>query len=198
MVNLIPLLLGGASLASLYKKYGKKISKTADDHKKWKEEINEKEKLKKLKEKEKGDDMSDNWIQGAVKKPGALRATAEREGLIEGDEKLSGTDLKKLAAQASKTDNKKLAQRVNLAKTFSKMRKAEGGEVEIAAAKTTPIHKPVPVTPQDVLRTKKEGDILGKEMESDADIAGVDDEYKDILEALKRLDREPSYKTDRS
>ena len=35
-------------------------------------------------------------------------------------------------------------------------------------------------------------------MESDADIAGVDDEYKDILEALKRLDREPSYKTDRS
>jgi hypothetical protein len=74
--------------------------------------------------------MSDNWIQGAVKKPGALRATAAREGLIEGDEKLSGTDLSKLAAQAAKTDNKKLAQRVNLAKTFAKMRKAEGGEVE--------------------------------------------------------------------
>ena len=74
--------------------------------------------------------MSDNWIQGAVKKPGALRATAAREGLIEGDEKLSGTDLSTLAAQAAKTDNKKLAQRVNLAKTFSKIRRAEGGEIE--------------------------------------------------------------------
>tara|TARA_B100000029_G_scaffold52851_1_gene47957 strand:+ start:1802 stop:2332 length:531 start_codon:yes stop_codon:yes gene_type:complete len=74
--------------------------------------------------------MSDNWIQGAVKKPGALRATAKREGLIEGDEKLSGADLSKLAAQAAKTDNKKLAQRVNLAKTFAKMRKSGGGPIE--------------------------------------------------------------------
>mgnify|MGYP003155421754 CR=1 FL=1 len=64
-----------------------------------------------------------NWIQGAVKKPGALRATAKKEGLIEGDEKLSASDLKKLAAQASKKDNKLLAKRVALAKTFAKMRK---------------------------------------------------------------------------
>ena len=65
-----------------------------------------------------------DWIQDAVKKPGALRAVAEKEGLIEGDEKLSGVDLKKLAAQAKKKKDKKLAQRVNLAETFSKMRKS--------------------------------------------------------------------------
>ena len=65
-----------------------------------------------------------NWIQDAVKKPGALRAVAEKEGLIEGDEKLSGVDLKKLAAQAKKKKDKKLAQRVNLAETFAKMRKS--------------------------------------------------------------------------
>ena len=64
-----------------------------------------------------------DWIQDAVKKPGALRAVAEKEGLIEGDEKLSGVDLKKLAAQAKKKKDKKLAKRVNLAKTFAKMRK---------------------------------------------------------------------------
>tara|TARA_R100000808_G_scaffold125_1_gene896 strand:- start:663 stop:1301 length:639 start_codon:yes stop_codon:yes gene_type:complete len=65
-----------------------------------------------------------DWIQGAVKKPGALRAVAKKEGLIKGDEKLSGVDLKKLAAQAKKKKDKKLAQRVNLAETFAKMRKS--------------------------------------------------------------------------
>jgi hypothetical protein len=64
-----------------------------------------------------------NWIKGAVKKPGALRATAKKEGLIKGGDKLSGSDLKKLAALASKKDNKLLAKRVALAKTFAKMRK---------------------------------------------------------------------------
>ena len=65
-----------------------------------------------------------DWIQDAVKKPGALRAVAEKEGLIKGDEKLSGVDLKKLAAQAKKNKDKKLAKRVNLAETFAKMRKS--------------------------------------------------------------------------
>ncbi len=64
-----------------------------------------------------------NWIKGAVKKPGALRAVAKKDKLIKGDEKLSGSDLKKLAALASKKDNKLLAKRVALAKTFAKMRK---------------------------------------------------------------------------
>ena len=65
-----------------------------------------------------------DWIQGAVKKPGALRAVAKKEGLIKGDEKLSGSDLSKLAAQAKKKNNKLLAKRVSLAKTFAKMRKS--------------------------------------------------------------------------
>ena len=64
-----------------------------------------------------------NWIQGAVKKPGALRATAAREGLIKGDQKLSSSDLSKLGAQAKKSGNSLLAKRVSLAKTFAKMRK---------------------------------------------------------------------------
>ena len=34
-----------------------------------------------------------NWIQGAVKKPGALRAVAKKEGLIKGDEvRISGSN----------------------------------------------------------------------------------------------------------
>jgi hypothetical protein len=70
----------------------------------------------------KGGEAKD-WIQGAVKKPGALRAVAEKEDLIKGDEKLSGADLKKLAAQAKKKKDKLLAKRVNLAETFAKMRK---------------------------------------------------------------------------
>ena len=64
-----------------------------------------------------------NWIQGAVKKPGALRAVAAKEGLIKGDQKLSSSDLSKLGAQAKKSGNSLLAKRVSLAKTFAKMRK---------------------------------------------------------------------------
>jgi len=63
------------------------------------------------------------WIQGAVKKPGALRAVAAKEGLIKGKEKLSSSDLSKLGSQAKKSGNSLLAKRVSLAKTFSKMRK---------------------------------------------------------------------------
>jgi hypothetical protein len=261
---LLPLLLGGAALGSLYDSYGDKIAKTAEEHKKWRKKQDAKKKSEK--EKEKGDNMSDNWIQGAVKKPGALRATAKREGLIKGDEKLSGTDLKKLAAQAADTGNKKLAQRVNLAKTFAKMRKADGGEVEkdrdelwseirgmspegreylkdalkrykdggsVSKSEAARVGKeveesspiwsrysrdvphasaqyadggpvtpvsPVKAEPKDVLRTKKEGAALGREMEDDADVRGADSDYKAILAALKELDEEskPRYDIERS
>jgi hypothetical protein len=64
-----------------------------------------------------------NWIQGAVKKPGALRAEAKKDKLIKGDEKLSAADLKKLGAKAKKGKNALLMKRVNLAKVFAKMRK---------------------------------------------------------------------------
>ena len=43
---------------------------------------------------------SKKWIQKAIKKPGALRATAKRLGLIEGDEPLTSADLAKLEARA--------------------------------------------------------------------------------------------------
>jgi hypothetical protein len=76
---------------------------------------------KKAFEKEKGD--SKNWIQGAVKKPGALRDTAKRMGLIKGDELLSSKDLDELKSKAKKSNNALLMRRVNLAKTFKKMKK---------------------------------------------------------------------------
>lgn len=60
----------------------------------------------------------DKWMTTAVKKPGALRATAKREGLIKGDEKLSAADLNKLADSKNPTTRK----RANLAKTFAKER----------------------------------------------------------------------------
>ena len=63
------------------------------------------------------------WIQGAVKKPGALRAIAKKDKLIKGDEKLSSSDLNKLGSKAKKSGNSLLAKRVSLAKTFAKMRK---------------------------------------------------------------------------
>lgn len=62
------------------------------------------------------------WIKKAIKKPGALRAEAKREGLIEGDEKLSKADLKKLEKKGGKT-----AKRAYLAETLRKME--NGGEV---------------------------------------------------------------------
>jgi len=61
--------------------------------------------------------MAKNWIKGAIQKPGSLRATAKREGLIKGNQKLSSTDLNKLANSKNPTTRK----RADLAKTFKKM-----------------------------------------------------------------------------
>ena len=69
------------------------------------------------------DKKEKDWIQGAVKKPGALRAEDKKDKLIKGDEKLSAADLKKLGAKAKKGKNALLMKRVNLAKVFAKMRK---------------------------------------------------------------------------
>ena len=63
--------------------------------------------------------MAKNWMQDAVKKPGALRAAAKREGLIRGKEKLSQADLNKLAKSENPTTRKRAA----LAETFKKARK---------------------------------------------------------------------------
>ena len=76
-------------------------------------------------------DIQLHWVAGPVgvmkvqvsNDPGALRAVAKRDKLIKGDEKLSGSDLSKLAKKAKEKGNKLLAKRVALAKTFAKMRK---------------------------------------------------------------------------
>ena len=67
--------------------------------------------------------MADKWIQKAIKKPGALRATAKRMKLLKEGETLSASDLVKMKKKAEQTGNKKLMARVNLAKTLKKMKK---------------------------------------------------------------------------
>lgn len=62
----------------------------------------------------------DNWIQGAIGHPGALRRTASHMGLVKGSESLSRSDLDKIMAQAHKSGNATLVRRVNLAKTLRK------------------------------------------------------------------------------
>lgn len=66
--------------------------------------------------------MAGEWVQRAVKNPGALRRTAARMGLLRGkDDKLSKTDLRKLEAYARRTGNTKLLRRVLLARTLRRM-----------------------------------------------------------------------------
>lgn len=60
-----------------------------------------------------------NWMAGAVKKPGALRATAQKAGLITGGQTLSAGDL----AVLSRSKNPTTRKRASLAKTFAKSRK---------------------------------------------------------------------------
>jgi len=67
--------------------------------------------------------MAEKWIQKAIKKPGALRATAKRMKLLKEGETLSASDLDKMEKKAEQTGNKKLMARVNLAKTLKKMKK---------------------------------------------------------------------------
>jgi len=65
--------------------------------------------------------MAKKFIQRAIKRPGALRATAKRMGLIKGDEPLSASDLAILARRAKKTGNTRLLRQVNLARTLKKL-----------------------------------------------------------------------------
>ena len=60
-----------------------------------------------------------NWIKGAIKKPGALRATAKRAGAMKKD----GTIKKSWLQEQAKKGNSKTAQRARLALTLSKMKK---------------------------------------------------------------------------
>jgi hypothetical protein len=58
------------------------------------------------------------WIKGAIKKPGALRATAKRAGAMKKD----GTIKKSWLQQQAKKGNSKTAQRARLALTLGKMK----------------------------------------------------------------------------
>jgi hypothetical protein len=61
----------------------------------------------------------DKWIQKAIKKPGALRKTAERHGALK-----NGIDPAWLDKAASGEGvSKKTAQRARLAKTLKKVRR---------------------------------------------------------------------------
>lgn len=64
--------------------------------------------------------MAKNFIQKAIKKPGALRATAKAKGAIakDGDIKKSFIDKAATGAYGKKTEK-----RAELAKTLSKLRK---------------------------------------------------------------------------
>lgn len=58
------------------------------------------------------------WIQKAIQKPGSLRATAKKKGLIKGEEKLTSSDLSKLEKSGGKT-----AKRARLARTLKGLNK---------------------------------------------------------------------------
>ena len=62
---------------------------------------------------------SKNWIKDAIKKPGALKATAKRAGALKKD----GTIKKSWLQQQAKKGNSKTAQRARLALTLGKMKK---------------------------------------------------------------------------
>jgi len=59
-----------------------------------------------------------NWIKGAIKKPGSLKATAKRAGALKSDGTIKKTWLKQKAKGSGKT-----AQRARLALTLGKMKK---------------------------------------------------------------------------
>lgn len=61
--------------------------------------------------------MAENWIQGAIKHPGALRATAMRMGLIKKDGKLTKDVIRKLM----NSDDETTRRRAQLAATLMKM-----------------------------------------------------------------------------
>lgn len=59
-----------------------------------------------------------NWIKGAIKKPGALKATAKRAGAMKADGTIKKSWLREKAKGSGKT-----AQRARLALTLGKMKK---------------------------------------------------------------------------
>lgn len=65
--------------------------------------------------------MSKNWIKGAIKKPGSLRAIAKKEGGIDKSGNISESWKQKKAASPKTSTSVK--RKINLAKTLGKMKK---------------------------------------------------------------------------
>lgn len=63
-----------------------------------------------------------NWIKGAIKKPGALRATAKKAGAMTSEGTIDKEWLRKKAKSKGVT-----GQRARLAQTLSRMRKGQMG-----------------------------------------------------------------------
>ena len=67
----------------------------------------------------------EKFIQGAIKRPGALRAKAKRKGLIKGEQMISASDIEALKAGARKTGDTRTLRQANLAATLRKLRKGK-------------------------------------------------------------------------
>ena len=67
--------------------------------------------------------MAKRWIQKAIKRPGALRAKAKKAGLVKGEEKLSQTDLNKLAKKGGTRTKRQVAMARTLKKLGRKRKK---------------------------------------------------------------------------
>lgn len=65
-----------------------------------------------------------NFIKKAIKKPGALRATAKKMGMLKNDQTLTMADLNMLA----KSKDPKTRQRANFAKMLMHLPKRGGGK----------------------------------------------------------------------
>ena len=61
--------------------------------------------------------MAKNWIAGAIRHPGALRAKAKKRGLVKGNNPLSAAALDTMAKSGDSTTRRQVA----LARTLKKM-----------------------------------------------------------------------------
>lgn len=67
--------------------------------------------------------MARNFIQKAIKNPGALRATAKRRGLVKGEEPLTESDLNIMAKGGDTTTKRRVA----LARTLRRLARRKKG-----------------------------------------------------------------------
>lgn len=65
----------------------------------------------------------DNWIKGAIKRPGALKAKAKSAGELQKDGDIKKSWIDKVAKNKGDKFSKRTEKQAELAKTLSKMRK---------------------------------------------------------------------------